>query len=71
MMTEIRRDLIRILKHCGLDKNTTIAITILCKTDENRLRLMEAIATRYEQKGTVTEEDIQKMLLMITGQRKE
>ena len=67
MISEIECYLIGILKDLGLDRDTTVAISILCKTDENRQLMIEAIMDRYEEKGEVTEEDIQKIGLILTG----
>ena len=71
MLTEIQSDLIGMLKSLGIDRETTVAIGALTKTDENRLRLMQMMAQLYEEKGEVKEQDIQKMVLMITGSRKK
>ena len=70
-MTETRRDLIILLKECGIDRETTVAIVNLCKTDENRGKMIQMIIRRYEQKGKVTEQDIQMMGLYLTGELKE
>ena len=70
MITKTESNLIRLLKSCGLDKETTVAVSILCKTDENREKMIQAIIDRYDQKGEVTEQDIQKIGLYLTGQRK-
>ena len=70
MITETQSNLIYLLKACGLDKETTVSITCLCETDEKRQMLIDAIIYRYDQKGEVTEQDIQKMCLMINGSLK-
>ena len=70
MITKTESNLIRLLKSCGLDKETTVAVSILCKTDENREKMIQAIIDRYDQKGEVTEQDIQKIGVMLTGQKK-
>lgn len=69
-MTEIRSDLIGMLKSLGVDREQTVMTVALCGTDENRLTLMKMMAQRYQEKGTVTEEDIGKMLLYLVGERK-
>ncbi len=70
MVTKIQSDLIGLLKACGLSEEDTIAELILLKTEENRQRMIEAIIYRYDQKGEVTEQDIQKIGLMLTGDLK-
>ena len=69
-MTEIRSDLIGMLKSMGIDEESTVATVQLAKTDENRLKLMQMMADRYIQKGKVTDEDIGKMPLFLVGERK-
>lgn len=72
MLTQAEKDLIRLLKSCDLDKETTVAISVLCKTDENHRALINMIIARYDQTGKVpTEQEIQKMLLMLIGERKQ
>ena len=70
MLTEIQKDLIGLLKNLGLDKETTVNITILAKTDEIRERMIHMIVELYKEKGEVTEQDVQKIGLMLTGIRK-
>ena len=70
MLTETEKNLIRLLKSFGLDKETTVSIAILAKTDENRKKMMKMIIELYYEKGIVTEQDIQKIGLMLTGKRK-
>ena len=38
MVTKTESNLIRLLKSFGLDKETTVAVSILCKTDETQLK---------------------------------
>ena len=71
MITEIQSDLIGMLKSLGIDKETTIAIMTLTETDKIRLRLMQLMVQLYEEKGEVEEQDVQKLLLMLTGSRKK
>ena len=70
MVTQIQSDLIMLLKSFGLDKETTTSIVVLCRTDENCQKMIDEIIYRYDQKGTVTEQDIQKIGLYLTGTRK-
>lgn len=71
MITQTEKDLIQLLKSFGLDMETTVNITILAKTDENRAKMIQMIITLYREKGEVTEQDIQKIGLMLTGSRKK
>jgi hypothetical protein len=70
MITEVQKNLIGLLKAFGLDKETTVAELALLKTDENRQKMIDAIIQRYEQKGTVTDQDIAKMGMMLTCELK-
>ena len=70
MLTQTEKDLITLLKSFGLDKDTTVAISVLSKTDEIRQKLINAIIARYDEKGEVAEQDIQKMLVMLTCKKK-
>lgn len=70
MLTETDKNLIDLLKSLGLDKETTVAISVLAKTDEIREQLIQEIIYRYDQKGEVTEQDIQKMAMMLTCEKK-
>ena len=38
MVSKTESNLIRLLKSCGMDKETTVAVSILCKTDETQLK---------------------------------
>ena len=69
-MTEVRSNLIGLLKACGLDEESTVATVALAKTDENRQTLIDWIIERYDQKGKVTDEDVGKMLLVLVGKKK-
>ena len=71
MVTQTQHDLIRLLKSFGLDKETTVAIVGLAKTDENRAKMIQMIIELYRETGEVTEQDIQKIGLMLTGDRKK
>ena len=71
MVTEAENNLIRLLKSCGLSKEATVGIVVLAGTAENRERLIQAIIARHDKYGTVTEEEILKMLLILVGKRKE
>lgn len=70
MVTKVQSDLIELLKACGLSKEDTVAELVLLKTDENRQRMIDEIIHRYDEKGEVTEQDIQKIGLALTGDLK-
>lgn len=70
MISQTEKDLIQLLKSFGLDKDTTVAAVTLAKTDENRERMIQMIIALYQETGEVTEQDIQKIGLMLTGSRK-
>lgn len=70
MLSQTEKDLIRLLKACGLDVETTVGISGLCETDEKRSTLIEEIIYHYDRKGEITEQDIQKLCLMINGELK-
>ena len=71
MLSQTEKDLIRLLKSFGLDQNTTVSIGILAKTDENRKKMIQMIIELYYEKGEVSEQDIQKIGMMLTGIRKK
>lgn len=71
MLTEIQSDLIGLLKSLGIDKETTLNIVVLAKTDEIREKLIQKIVELYMEKGEATEQDVQKILFMLTVKRKK
>ncbi len=70
MLTVTQKNLIRLLKSFGLDQETTVSVVVLAKTDENREKMIQMIIALYREKGEVTEQDIQKIGLLLTGKRK-
>ena len=71
MISQTEKNLIRLLKSFGLDKGTTTATVTLAKTDENREKMIDMIIDLYLEKGEVSEQDIQKIGMMLTGDRKK
>jgi len=71
MVTQVQHDLIRLLKSFGLDMETTVSTVALCRTDENRAKMIGMIIARYDEKGEVTEQDIHKIGLLLTGSLKQ
>ena len=66
-MEESLQDLIMLLK--SLEISETAAMTIIVylgKSQENIEKMINSIIARYEEKGTVTEEELLKMTIMIT-----
>ena len=71
MISQTEKNLIRLLKSFGLDKETTVGTSILAETDKNREKMIQMIIELYRDRGEVTEQDIHKIGLMLTGSRKE
>ena len=71
MISQTEKNLIRLLKSFGLDRETTVGTSILAETDENRETMIQAIIELYREKGEVTDQDIQKIGMILTGSRKE
>lgn len=69
-MTEIRSDLIGMLKSIGLNEDSTVGIVQLAETDENRLKLLQMMSDYYMERGSISEETVGKMLLMLIGSKK-
>ena len=70
MISQTEHRLIALLKGCGLDRETTVAIVGLCETDENRQTMIDWIVEYYDRHGQISEQTIQKMGLYLTGERK-
>ena len=70
MITQTEHLLLKTLKSLDIDRETAVNISILARTDEKCERLMQAMYERYKEKGTVTDQDILKMLLIINGRLK-
>ena len=71
MVTKVQHDLIRLLKSFGLDMETTVSLVAIAKTDEYREKMIQMIIALYQEKGEVTEQDIQKIALMLTLSRRK
>ena len=72
MITQTEKNLIALLKSLGLDKETTVGTSILLRTDENRQKMIGELCSRILDKGVLpSEQDIQKIGLILTGDLKE
>ena len=65
------QNLLKLLASLQIERDTIHCITELAETDENRQEMIWAICDRYEEKGIVTEQDVQKIGLMLTGTLKK
>ena len=65
MVTQTEKNLIKLLKCFGLDKETTVSVSVLARTDEIREQLIQETIARYFDKGAVTDQDVLKLLLML------
>ena len=70
MLTQIEKNLIDLLKSFRLDKETTVAISVLCETDKKRQQMIDEIISLYHRRGEVTEQNIKMLCLMLTGDLK-
>ena len=67
---QTERNLLSLLAKIDMSWNTALDVSDLAETDENRQELIWAICDRYEENGTVTEQDVLKILLTIIGSLK-
>ena len=67
MLSETTEDLLMLLKSFELSTDTAMGImSYLGDSEENQKAMINSIIARYEEKGTVTEEELLKMTIMIT-----
>ena len=72
MITQIEKDLIALLKSIGLDKETTVGTSILLRTDENRLKMMDELCSMILDKNKIpSEQEVHMIGLALTGDRKK
>lgn len=72
MITEVEGNLIDLLKSLGLDRETTVATSILLETDENRQKMIDELCTMIlDEQITPTEQDVHWIGLALMGKRKE
>ena len=65
-LSETEKDLIHILKALEIDEETTVGVTTLLRTDENREMMLDFIIARYKAKKEITDDLVIKALLKIT-----
>jgi hypothetical protein len=70
MLTPIEETLVADMKYLKIPTDTIIAVLDMLKTEEQQQIMINSIKRRYNEKGTVTEEEILKMLIMIRHPKK-
>ena len=70
MLTPTEEILVADMKYLKIPTDTIIAVLDMLKTEEQQQIMINSIKRRYNEKGTVTEEEILKMIIMITCQKK-
>ena len=70
MLTQIEEILVADMKYLKISTDTIIAVLDMLKTEEQQQTMINSIKRRYNEKGTVTEEEILKMLIMIRHPKK-
>lgn len=70
MLTPTEKILVADMKYLKISTDTIIAVLDMLKTEEQQQIMINSIKRRYNEKGTVTEEEILKMLIMIRHPKK-
>lgn len=70
MLTPIEETLVADMKYLKIPMETIEAIMDSFQTEEQRQIMLNSIKRRFNEKGTVTEEEILKMLIMIRHPKK-
>lgn len=70
MLTPTEEILVADMKYLKIPMETIEAIMDSFQTEEQRQIMLNSIKRRYNEKGTVTEEEILKMLIMIRHPKK-
>ncbi len=70
MLTPTEEILVADMKYLKIPTDTIIAVLDMLKTEEQQQIMINSIKRRYNEKGTVTEEEILKMLIMIRHPKK-
>ena len=70
MLTPIEEILVADMKYLKISTDTIIAVLDMLKTEEQQQIMINSIKRRFNEKGTVTEEEILKMLIMIRHPKK-
>ena len=70
MLTEKEEILVADMKYLKIPTETIEAIMDSFQTEEQRQIMLNSIKRRFNEKGTVTEQELLKMMIMITCQKK-
>ena len=70
MLTEKEEILVADMKYLKIPMETIEAIMDSFQTEEQRQIMLNSIKRRFNEKGTVTEQELLKMIIMITCQKK-
>ena len=70
MLTPIEETLVADMKYLKIPMETIEAIMDSFQTEEQRQIMLNSIKRRFNEKGTVTEQELLKMMIMITCQKK-
>ena len=70
MLTEKEEILVADMKYLKIPMETIEAIMDSFQTEEQRQIMLNSIKRRFNEKGTVTEQELLKMMIMITCQKK-
>ena len=70
MLTPTEEILVADMKYLKISTDTIIAVLDMLKTEEQQQIMINSIKRRFNEKGTVTEEEILKMLIMIRHPKK-
>ena len=62
MLTPIEEILVADMKYLKISTDTIIAVLDMLKTEEQQQIMINSIKRRFNEKGTVTEEEILKMI---------
>ena len=70
MLTPTEEILVADMKYLKIPMETIEAIMDSFQTEEQRQIMLNSIKRRFNEKGTVTEQELLKMMIMITCQKK-
>ena len=70
MLTPIEETLVADMKYLKISTDIIMATLDSLETEEQQQIMLNSIKRRFNEKGTVTEEEILKMIIMITCQKK-
>ena len=70
MLTPTEEILVADMKYLKISIDIIMAVLDSLKTEEQQQIMINSIKRRYNEKGTVTEQELLKMIIMITCQKK-